>query len=84
MNTLECFWSLEVRNKAGVSQKTAAKTQIVVTGITSQYNTLQHLKGREQKYTAVVILGVTETQYMAKQGGCSYRMKVNALHLFVG
>jgi len=69
MNTLECLWSLwKYSNKAGVSQKTAAKTQVVVTGITSQYNTLQHLKDREQKYTAVVILGVTERQRMAKQG----------------
>jgi hypothetical protein len=51
-----------------VSQKPAAKTQVVVTGITSQYNTLQRLKGREQKYTEMVILGVTETQRMAKQG----------------
>jgi len=49
-----------------VNEKTAAKTQIVVPGITSQYNTLQHFKAREQKYTEMVILGVTETQHMAK------------------
>jgi len=51
-----------------VNQKTAAKTQVVVTGITSQYNTLQHFKDREQKYTEMVILGVTETQHMAISG----------------
>jgi hypothetical protein len=47
-------------------KKTAAKTQIVAPGITSQYNALQHSKAREQKYTEMVILGVTETQRMAK------------------
>lgn len=31
-------------------------------------NTHQHFKGREQKYTEMVIHDVTETKCMAKQG----------------
>jgi len=62
----EHFGVWKYSNKAGVSQKVAAKTQVVVTGNTAQHNTLQHFKGREQKYTEMVIHGVTETQRMAK------------------
>lgn len=73
------FGVWKYNNKAGVNEETAAKTQVVVPGITSQYNTLKAENKNIQKWWSLV----WQKHNAWLNRGCWYRMKVNTLHLFV-